>query len=71
MPNADKNASCREFFVSLKTLTLPSIIILMNCLQVKQNIEEYKSQVYADYSLRKRNQLQGSKKNHESSNRFI
>jgi len=38
MQNADKNTSCREFFVSLKILTLPSIIILMNCLQVKQNI---------------------------------
>ena len=36
MQNADKNASCREFFVFLKILTLPSIIILMNCLQVKQ-----------------------------------
>ena len=33
----------------------------MNCLQVKQNIEEYKNQAYADYSLRKRNKLQGSK----------
>ena len=33
----------------------------MNCLLVKQNIEEYKSQVNADYRLRKRNKLQGSK----------
>ena len=31
----------------------------MNCLQVKQNIKEYKNQVYADYSLRKRNKLHG------------
>jgi len=45
MQKADKNASCWEFFLSLKILTLPSIIILLNCLQVKQNIEEYRSQV--------------------------
>jgi len=51
---ANRNTSCRELFISMKVLTVQSMIILTNCLEVQKNIKSLKKGAPAEYNLRER-----------------
>jgi len=64
---ADKYASCRDFFVELKLLTLPSIIIKQNCIYVKEHLNRFITNVSSfEYNLRNRKMLPPSKNSIEN-----
>jgi len=58
MKKVDYLASCKELFVELEVLTVPSLVIKQNCSYVKKNIDTFLKQgAHSEYNLRNRKKL--------------
>jgi len=58
MKKVDKLASCKQLFVECGILTVPSLIIKHNCMQIKRNIDTFsKKGLNSEYNLRDRKKL--------------
>jgi len=58
MKHVDKLASCKELFEESGILTVPSLIIKHNCMQIKRNIDTFSEKgIHSEYNLRDRKKL--------------